>query len=93
MRTFELVLVVRPGVKDADSKKLLETVKGWLGTTAKVTKEEDWGQKALRYPIKKENAGHYHQWFIESEESLVKDFEQRILRNDSIIRHLLLRTK
>ena len=48
MRTYELVLVMKPSVKEADRKKLLEQVKGWLGTV-KVTKEEDWGQKALAY--------------------------------------------
>lgn len=93
MRLYELVLVVKPGVKEADRKKLLETVKGWLKDVAKITKEDDWGQKPLAYPIKKELAGYYTQWFVESEAGIPSDFEQRITRNDDIIRHLLLRTK
>ncbi len=93
MRLYELVLVIRPSVKEADRKKLLETVKGWLKDDVKITKQDDWGQKPLAYPIKKELAGYYVQWFLESEPGILNDFEQRITRNDDIIRHLLLRTK
>ena len=91
MRTYELVVVVKPSVKEADRKKLLELVKGWLGKM-KVTKEEDWGQKALAYPIKKEDAGHFFQFFLEGE-TVPSDLETRILQNNSVLRHLLLRTK
>ncbi len=91
MRTYELVLVMKPTIKEADRKKILEQVKGWLGTV-KVTREEDWGQKALAYPIKKEDAGHYFQWFLEGE-TFPTDFETRLIQNNDILRHLLLRTK
>lgn len=104
MRTYELTLVLRPSLKEADRKKLLETVKDWLGKI-KIAKENDWGQKALAYEIKKEDAGYYIMLELEAEDPSYKgtveerkggvptDFEQRLLRNDSIIRHLLLRTK
>lgn len=91
MRSYELVLVVKPSVKEAERKQLLELVKGWLGNI-KITKEEDWGQKALAYPIKKEDAGHYFQWFLEGE-TFPTDFETKLIQNTSILRHLLLRTK
>lgn len=92
MRTYELTLVIRPSVKEADRKKLLETVKEWLGKEVKVAKENDWGQKALAYPIKKEDAGYYLMWELEGE-GYPSDFEQRLIRNDSVLRHLMLRTK
>jgi ribosomal protein S6 len=84
--------VVRPSVKEADQKKLVENVKSWLNDV-KFTKEEAWGQKPLAYPIKKEIAGNYYLWHFESEEGVKKEFEERIFRNDNIIRHLMLRTK
>lgn len=91
MRTYELVFIVRPSLKDADLKKLLETVKGWL-KGIKIAKEDDWGQKPLAYHIKKEVAGHYYFWQLEGE-NIPGDLEQKLLRNESVIRHLLLRTK
>ncbi len=91
MRSYELVVVMKSSVKEVDRKKLLDLVKGWLGNS-KVTKEEDWGQKALAYPIKKEDTGHYYQLFLEGE-NFPTDFETRLLQNNSVLRHLLLRTK
>ena len=91
MRTYELVLVMKSSLKEADRKKLLDQVKEWLGKIT-VTKEDDWGQKALAYPIKKEDSGHYYQLFLEGE-TFPTDFETRVLQNNSVLRHLLLRTK
>ena len=97
MRTYELALVMRSSVKEADRKKLLGTIKEWLGKV-KIAKEVDLGQKALAYPIKKEDSGHYYVLHLEIEDSkegfggVPKDLEQRIIRTDSFIRHLLLRT-
>lgn len=92
MRKYELTIILKPSLKDAEKKKLLETVKGWL-KDCKITKEEDLGQKALAYTIKKEDAGYYIMWQFEGETGVDKDFEQRLLRSNDIIRHLLLRTK
>lgn len=91
MRTYELVVVLRPSIKEADRKKIVETLKSLL-KDMKVSKEEDWGQKPLAYTIKREEAGYYYMWNLEGE-NIPAGFEQRILQNDSIIRHLLLRTK
>ena len=92
MRTYELLVVVKPSLKEADRKKLMETIAGWLGDV-KVTKENDMGQKPLAYVIKKENAGHYTQLFLETEGTIPADFENRLLRSADILRHLVLRTK
>lgn len=92
MRKYELVLVTRPSLKEADRKKLFETVTGWI-KDIKVTKTDDLGQKPLAYPIKKEFAGYYTTFHFDSEAGVSKDFETKIIRTDNIIRHLLLRTK
>ena len=98
MRKYEFVMIARSTLKEADLKKLLETVKDWL-KGIKIAKEEDWGQKPLSYTIKKEAAGHYFMLQLEADQKddgkggLPRDFEERILRQDNIIRHLMLRTK
>ncbi|HET9946986.1 MAG TPA: 30S ribosomal protein S6 [Patescibacteria group bacterium] len=89
MRTYELVLVVRPSVSEDKRKKLLETVTSWLGDM-KVVKQEDWGSKALRYAIKKELTGHYFDLMLEGE-LIPAEFEKRILNQEDILRHLLVR--
>lgn len=92
MRLYELVVVLRPSLSEADRKKSFDQIKGWLGDV-KVAKEEDWGQKPLAYKIKKEIAGVYHKMELETEGVIPTDFETRLLRSDNVLRHLLLRTK
>ena len=92
MRTYELVLVVRPSIKDVDRKKLIDQVKVWL-EDVKVKKEDDWGQKPLAYTIKKEIAGNYYLLQLETDKTIPQDLERKIIAKDDIIRHLLVRTK
>lgn len=92
MRTYQLVLVLKTALKDADRKKFLETVKGWV-KGAKFTKEEEWGEKVLAYVIKRENSGFYQNFIFDTEETLAKDLEKKIIASDNVLRHLLLRVK
>ncbi len=91
MRSYKLVLVLRPTLKDAELKKLLDNVKDML-KSLKIVKEDDLGQKALSYPIKKEVAGVYVDFSLEGE-NVPEGFEKRLGANDNIIRHLLIRNK
>ncbi|MGH7245889.1 MAG: 30S ribosomal protein S6 [Candidatus Levyibacteriota bacterium] len=92
MRTYELVVVVRPTLTEPQRKKLLETVKGWL-KDVKVVKENDWGSKALEYKIKRELTGFYYDFMLETQESVPTDFEKRLINDENVLRHLLVRTK
>lgn len=89
---YELVLVIRPSLVEVKRKKLLETVKSWI-KDVKITKEEEWGQKVMSYVIKRETSGYYVDWQFEGEDSVPSDFEKRILGQDDILRHLLIRKK
>ncbi len=91
MRTYELVLVFKPSLSESERGKLLDTVKSWL-KGVKITKEEDWGSKALAYRIGQDLTGHYFDLHLEAE-TMVSDVEKRLLENDNVLRHLLIRTK
>lgn len=91
MRTYELVLVLKSSLSDAQRKKIVDTVKSFL-KDAKIKSEEEWGQKALSYPIKKEVSGFYLDFVLELE-TIPLDFEKRLLANEDILRHLLIKQK
>ncbi|MBI2195526.1 MAG: 30S ribosomal protein S6 [Candidatus Levybacteria bacterium] len=91
MRSYELVLVLRPKLTEVDQKKLVDAIKGWLGAL-KITKEEDLGTKVLAYPIKREASGLYLNLVLEGE-NVPENLEKKIKTNDNILRHLLLRSK
>ncbi len=99
MRSYELVLVLRPSLNEKDREKLLKTVKDWL-KDVKISKEDVWGQKPLAYKIKREVAGYYVKYDLEADPSassgqgtISSEFEKRLINDENIIRHLLLRTK
>ncbi len=92
MRLYDLVMVTKTSLSDNDRKKLMDQVKSWMGDV-KVKTTDEWGQKPLAYSIKKENAGVYTRMTLEGDGVIPADFETRLLRNDSVLRHLLLRVK
>jgi small subunit ribosomal protein S6 len=92
MRNYQLVLVLKSSLSEANRKKLLETVKSWL-KGAKFTKEEDWGEKPLSYTIKRQNSAFYVNYLFELKDEFSKDLEKRLLATDDVLRHLLLRVK
>ncbi len=92
MRNYQLILVLKSSLSEANRKKLLETVKAYL-KGAKFSKEEDLGEKVLSYKIKRENMGFYVNYLFELKDELAKDLEKKLVANDDILRHLLLRTK
>ena len=91
MRNYQLVLILRSELTDAQRKKTIDSVKGFL-KDAKI-KEEDWGKKTLAYRIKREDAGYYINFLIETDGLIPADLEKRVQAQDEIIRHLLIRKK
>lgn len=92
MRLYELVIVIKTSVSEAGRKKLLDTVKSWIKDVA-VIKEDAWGQKVLSYPIKRESSGFYVVLSLESADAIPADLDKRLVGNESILRHLIVRKK
>lgn len=92
MRLYDLVVVMKPTLSEAQRKKFLDSVKDFL-KGVKVVKEEDMGQKPLAYKIKHEVAGVYHLFKLETENAVTPGVEKRLLNDENVLRHLLIRTK
>lgn len=91
MRSYELVMVLKSSLSEAQRKKIISTIKDWL-KNFKIVKEEELGEKPLSYKIKKESTGFYMNFLFEGE-TIPLDFEKRLLTNEDVLRHLLLRKK
>ena len=89
MKQYKLILVLKSSLKDAEQKKLLDSIKAMLGKV-KFTKEDSWGQKPLAYAIKRELSGVFEKIQFETE-NVSPDFEKKLQTNDSVLRHLLLK--
>lgn len=92
MRLYELVVVLKTSLSDVERKKVVSKIKDLI-KDVKIVKEEEMGQKPLAYKIKKELAGFYHLLHFELEKGIPADFETRLINNESVLRHLLVRRK
>lgn len=92
MRSYELVIVLRPSLKPEDRAAQLETIKSWL-VDVKIVSETDMGSKALAYALKRELTGHYFDYILEAEKGLPQGFEKKLLELDTVLRHIVIRTK
>ena len=90
MRSYDVVLIFRTNITKAVQEKLLDSVKKWLGD-GKIAKVDDWGKKSFAYPIKKTREGNYLLLDVESEKGIPVDFEKRVLIEEAILRHLVIR--
>ena len=89
MKTYQLVLVLKTSLTEANRKKFLETFKGWLGAT-KIAKEEEWGEKVLAYEIQHEKSGFYLNYLLESDK-LPEDLEKKLFNHADVLRHLVIK--
>ena len=89
MRSYELILVAKTSLTDALRKKLIAGIKVLL-KNLKIVKENEIGLKQLAYKIKKETSGFYFDFVLEGE-TIPQDFEKKLLENENILRHLVLR--
>lgn len=90
MKSYQLVLVLKPSLSDVQRKKVLEGIKTSL-KDVKIAKEEEWGQKPLAYNIRKQAAGFYLNLMLETKDSFPLDFEKKLITNEDVLRHLFLR--
>lgn len=92
MRSYELVLVLKPDITGEERKKLIDTVGSWLGKAEVELKEL--GKKALAYQIKKQREGIYFLLDISyTDETIIPDLDKKLLTQDGVLRHLLIRKK
>ena len=91
MRAYELALVLKTSLSDSQRKKALDAIKALL-KDLKITKEQTIGEKSLSYKIKKENSGYYMDFLFEGE-NIPVDFEKKLINNEDVLRHLLIRRR
>ncbi|MEK7517784.1 MAG: 30S ribosomal protein S6 [Patescibacteria group bacterium] len=91
MRSYELVLILKKSLSETQQKKIVEAIKGLL-KGANFLKESELGQKTLSYPIKRETVGIYFDWVFDMQ-LIPSELEKKLLEDEGILRHLLIRRK
>ena len=87
MNTYETVFIINPVLSEGQVK---ETVKKFVdqikANKGKITNEENWGLKKLKYIIEKKKTGFYYLIEFQADGQMINDFEIEFKRDDRIIR-------
>ena len=87
MNTYETVFIMNPVLSEEQIK---ETVKKFIdhlkNKKGKITHEENWGLKKLKYVIQKKKTGFYYLLEFEANGDIIGDFETELKRDERIIR-------
>lgn len=91
MKQYELTLLLPGGTTLAKKKAVSETIEKIVKMNkGSITKSEDWGDKELAYPIKKNSKAVFLYFDLELEQSAVKAISDKLRMEDGVIRHLLV---
>jgi small subunit ribosomal protein S6 len=91
MRHYEIVFLVHPD-QSTQVPSMIQRYQAIIKNSGgAVHRLEDWGRRALAYPISKVHKAHYVLMNIECSDSALAEIETAFRFNDMVIRNLILR--
>lgn len=89
---YELVIIIRPDVDEAEVKALVEKVEGVITADGgHILYRDDWGQRKLAYAIGKHLKGHYFVIHNLAKAETIAEVERVIRITEGFIRFLTVR--
>ena len=91
LHNYEMVIVTRPGVTDADNEQVAESLKQLVtGLGGEITKIEPWGKKKLAYQIAHLSEGYYVLICFSMKPDKTREMESKLNLNEQVLRHMLI---
>lgn len=84
MSKYEFTFLLK---KKEDSEIIKQLL---ISEGGKIIKEENWGEKTLSYPMKKNNTAFFYNWLVEIEKGKINQLRQKLNFEEKILRYLLL---
>lgn len=92
MANYELMLIVNPSISEEDRNKSLDVVKALLKkNSAKITKEDIWGDKKLAYKINKSEIAFYVLFQLELDWVKIKEMNTTLNLEKNIWRYMFVK--
>lgn len=93
-RKYEACFLLRADLPEEEMEKEVENIERTLiNSGAKLVKKENWGRRALAYPIKKKKEGFYYLFYFTAPATIKEDIEKKLKLRENILRYLLIRRK
>ena len=94
MALYEHTFIATPELSTSELDSLNEKIQSILEKNgSKVVKKEEWGIRALAYPIKKNTKGNYNNLYIDGNNQIIKELEQFERYDERVIKFLSIKIK
>jgi small subunit ribosomal protein S6 len=92
--TYDLVLIIDPRVDDDVRAKIVADTLATIESQGELLRHDDWGERALTYPIDRKPNGEYHLLQFHAPASELLDGLDRTLRiTDGLMRFRIIKLK
>jgi small subunit ribosomal protein S6 len=90
VRTYELVCIFP--VNEEQFGRGREFIKSeFQKNNSTLVKEEDMGDRALNYPIKKQDRGHYYFFEVETAPEIINSLDRTFKLNNDVLKYLFVK--
>ena len=91
MQKYECVMVLHPGISDADATAIVDRFQGSVKKHGgEVQLHDHWGRRELAYPIEKQTNGDYHFVKFTADNTLVVEADRDLRLDEKVLRHLIV---
>ena len=92
MDRYEIMFIVKNTIEDEAVKKEADTLQSLItNDKGTIIEFKEMGKRKLAYPIKKEVTGTYYVMTVEAKHETIKEFDRKVLINENILRHLIIK--
>ncbi|MBN2303824.1 MAG: 30S ribosomal protein S6 [Anaerolineae bacterium] len=92
-RPYELGFIIPSNVQEADTKVVIDEVRGWVEAAGgEVTHVDYWGRRRLAYPVQEFREGYYTFLQMNFPTENLNDLEYNLKLGERVIRYLIVRT-
>jgi small subunit ribosomal protein S6 len=92
--TYDLVLLLDPQAEEALRTKILADTRDAIAAAGEVVREDDWGDRALAYPIERHADAEYHLLqFHANAPGLLHELDRTLRITDGILRFRIVKLK
>ena len=94
MTKYEIMFIVKATLEEDKIKKVADELQNLINNKpSKVIEFKEMGRKKLAYAIKKEVSGYYYVMTVEATHETIKEFDRKVLINENILRHLIIKVE
>ncbi len=92
--TYDLVLLLDPQADEESRAKILADTRAGIAAKGELTGEDDWGDRALAYPIERKTDAEYHLLqFHASRPELLSELDRTLRITDGILRFRIVKLR